>query len=116
MEPLAGDEDPVDPTLRDPYENGMEASRARFTRLRRTFTVSYKYLTFDDKALLDAFYQSTVTFGAGIFVFTDTRDLTNPVSYTVRFAKLPKYAPAGFIQDDDGGNQRVHVQFQIREV
>lgn len=116
MDPLAGDETPLDPTLRDNYENGMESTRARYTRVRRTFTVAYRYITFDDKALLDAFYQNTVSFGAGIFIFTDTADLENPVSYTVRFASLPKYTRAGFIQDDDGGNQRVHVQFQIREV
>lgn len=116
--PLEGDETPIDPTLRDPMENGMESTRARFTRVRRTFTVSIRYLTFDDKQLLDDFYQTTVVYGSKAFQYTDTRDEENPRTYLVRFASLPKYAPAGRVQgpDDADAAHRVHVQFQIREV
>ena len=112
-------EQPIDPTLRDSYENGMESTRARWTRNRRSFALSVDYLTADDKALLDVFYETTVAFGALPFLITDPRNLESPQTYTVRFAALPKYVDAGWIGADSegtGAQFRFNCAFQLREV
>lgn len=112
---LSQTEAPVDPTLRDPYENGMESTRARWTRNRRTFAMSIDFLTGDDKAALDAFYTDMTTgsaFGALPFVVSDPRNMENPQSYVVRFASLPKYIDAGYVE----GEYRFNATFQVREV
>jgi hypothetical protein len=120
---LKQSESPVDPTLRDNFENGMESARARFTRNRRTFSMAVDLLTADDKAALDTFYQDmTATgaaFGANPFLVTDPRNAENPQTYLVRFAALPKYVDVGWIGVDDAGNQaqyRYNCTFQVREV
>lgn len=100
-------------------ENGIETSRARFTRTRRTFSMAVDLLTADDKAALDLFYQSTVVFGASAFLVTDPRNLENPQTYLVRFASLPKYVDAGWIGADTKGNGaqfRWNCSFQVREM
>lgn len=115
---LKGSETPLDPTLRDPMENGMESTRARWTRVRRTFSVTIDLLPYSDKRTLDAFYQITLQYGALPFVYTDVRDLENPQNYTVRFSTLPHYTDAGFIQNDgtNPANYRQNCTFEIREV
>ena len=112
-------ENPVDPTLRDPMENGMETTRARFTRLRRSFSVALDLLTADDKTALDTFYQTTVVYGALPFLLADPRNAENPQTYTVRFSTLPKYSDAGWIAADTLGNAaqfRWNCQFEVREM
>jgi hypothetical protein len=116
---LKQSEQPVDPTIRDQMENGMETTRPRFRRLRRTFSMSLDLLTADDKAALDLFYQSTVMYGALPFLVTDPRNLESPATYLVRFASLPKYVDAGWIGGDTQGNApqfRFNCTFQVREV
>lgn len=56
-----------DGTLKDPMESGYVATRPRFTRLRRTFGVSYKFLSAEDVRALDRFETLTVQGGAGAF-------------------------------------------------
>jgi hypothetical protein len=104
-------EDTIDPTLRDPMENGMESTRAQFTRLRRKFPWAITYITPADKAILDAFVQ-TVVYGAEIFTFTDPRDSTGNTVYTVRFSQVPKYRDAGWVD----GFYRQNCAFEITEV
>lgn len=105
-------EDPIDPTIRDSLENGMENCRPRFTRLRRTFACALDFLTADDKAALDQFYQKTVAYGSLPFTLADPRSATNPQTYIVRFSKLPTYTDASWI--DDGF--RYNCAFEAREM
>jgi hypothetical protein len=116
---LKQSEQTIDPTLRDNYENGMESTRARWTRNRRTFSVALDVITADDKAALDLFFNSTVKSGALPFLLTDPRNLESPAVYTVRFAALPRYTDAGWIGEDVAGNEsqyRYNTTFQVREV
>jgi hypothetical protein len=102
----------VDPTLRDNLENGMESTRAKFTRRRRQWTVSIDFLTPADVLCLEGFVENGVSFGAGIFLFLDNRDPTNPCWLTVRFSKLPSYDDAGWVD----GHFRQQCSFELREV
>lgn len=105
--------------MRDNYENGMEATRARWTRNRKAFSMSIDLLTSDDKFLLDTFFETTTEAGALPFLITDPRNLESPQTYTVRFASLPKYTDAGWIGADDLGNEagfRFNSTFEVREV
>jgi hypothetical protein len=116
---LEQSEQAVDPTLRDTMENGIETSRARFTRVRRTFSMSIKLLAAVDKDALDLFYQTTVMYGALPFLISDPRNLENPQTYLVRFAALPKFTDAGWHSGDGKGNAegfRYNCTFQVREV
>ena len=116
-------ESPIDPTLRSPMENGMEETRPRWTRNRRTFQVSIDLLSADDKTALDGFYQNCSPTGAAYgglpFTLLDPRNLENPQTLTVRFATLPKYSDAGWIGADNKGNAagyRWNCQFEVREM
>lgn len=102
----------IDPTLRDPMENGMETTRARFTRRRRTWTGSRKALTPADKDRLDRFVQNIAVYGANIFLYRDNRDRRNPQTYMVRFSVLPRWSDAGWVE----GEYRQNLTFEIREV
>jgi len=105
-------ESTIDPTLRDSLENGMETSRARFTRRRRQFDVSIEHLTPADKTTLEDFVETDAVFGALSFNFPDNRDPANPVSLNVRFSTIPSYVEAG----NEEGVFRQNCTFQIREV
>lgn len=108
----------IDPTLRDPMDNGMESTRARFTRRRRTFTVSIELLTADDRDTLEQFVQDVV-YGSLPFIVTDPRNAENPQERTVRFSALPTYSDADWIGADTKGNAaqyRWNCQFEVREV
>jgi hypothetical protein len=118
---LKQSEDPVDPTLRDVMENGIETTRARWTRNRRTFSMTLDLLSEADKAALDNFYTDMNTgaaFGALPFMVTDARYQDNPQTYLVRFASLPKYIDAGWIGADaeNAAGYRWNCSFQVREV
>lgn len=83
------DEQLADPTLRSEFEDGSQQTRPKHTRIRNTFTVSWKSLPDDEKQLLEDFYRNTVKAGAEAF------NWTHPVSgkqYVVRFgaALAPK--------------------------
>lgn len=113
---LSQSESALDPTLRDTqYENGMEATRARWTRNRRTWSMSIALITPEDKEALDAFYTDMKTgaaYGALPFLIVDPRNQENPQTYIVRFYSLPKYTDAGWVE----GCYRQNVTFQVREV
>lgn len=102
----------LDPTLRDNYENGMEATRAKFTRRRRQWDVTIDNLTPADMEALDDFIENKAVYGTNIFNFPDVRDPQNPKTYQVRFSVLPSPSDAGNV---DGGFAQ-NVTFQIREV
>ena len=112
---LRQSEQTVDPTLRDSMENGIETTRARFTRQRRTFSMSVDLITAEDKAAIAGFkrdMKSGAAFGALPFLVTDPRDAENPQTYLVRFATLPKFVDAGWIVDQF----RYNCTFEVREV
>lgn len=102
----------LDPTLRDSYDNGMESTRARFTRARRQWDVSIDFLTPEDVIVLQAFVDNKAVYGANLFLFPDNRDPENPIAYRVRFSTLPSYSDTGNV----GGDFRQNCTFQIREV
>ena len=56
-----------DGTLSSPMESGYVTTRPRFTRLRRTWGVTWKNVTEGDVIALDRFEVSTVKGGAGAF-------------------------------------------------
>jgi hypothetical protein len=102
----------LDPTLRDDMANGMETTRAKFTRLRRQYTVTFENLTNADVAALRDFVENVAVAGANIFWITDNRDRTNPKQLMVRFSKLPSDDDAGWVQDQ----LRQTCMFEVREV
>ena len=102
----------IDPTLRDTLENGMEATRAKFTRLRREYTLTYENLTNIDVARLRYFVENVAVAGANAFYFTDDTDKHNPVQLLVRFSKLPTQDDAGYVVDQ----LRQQITFDVREV
>lgn len=101
----------MDPTLRDPMENGMETTRAKFTRRRRSWTVSVDMITNADWTTLEDFVVNTAVYGANIFLFPDNRDAANPVTLQVRFSVIPAYTDAGSIE----GEFRQNCTFELRE-
>ena len=104
-------EEPLDSTLRDPMENGMQTARIKWTRERRKFPVSFNYFTPADKLVVDAFVQ-TVQQGALPFTFTDPRDKTGATVYTVQFSVIPKYRDAGWVD----GFFRQNMSAELTEV
>jgi hypothetical protein len=116
---LKQSEQTIDPTLRDNMDNGMETTRARFTRSRRTFNVALDLLTGTDKLTIDNFKNITVNFGALPFLLCDPRNAENPQTYIVRFATMPKFVDANWIAEDDQGNAaqyRYNCSFSVREI
>ena len=101
-----------DPTLRDKLENGMEATRAKFRRRRRTFAFTTEHLTADDLDKLEYFVVNVAVFGANIFFFPNTVDRRNPVNLLVRFAVIPKYDGEKWAVDQI----RQDTTFELREV
>lgn len=51
---------PDDPSLRDDFENGMAQTRAKYTRIRRRWTIKYNALTIAQRNTLYAFYLSVL--------------------------------------------------------
>lgn len=101
-----------DPTLRDTMENGMETTRAKFTRRRREWSVTIDFLTWADVNFLDLFVENVAVYGANIFLFSDERDKHSPKILTVRFSELPKFDDADWVQDQF----RQNCTFALREV
>jgi len=103
-------------------ENGIETTRARTTRRRRTFSMAVDLLTASDKDALDTFMtdmKGGSAFGALPFLVTDPRNAENPQTYLVRFASLPKFVDANWVGADDQGNAaqyRWNCTFQVREM
>jgi len=102
----------IDPTLRDPMENGMETTRARYTRMRRQWEISIDMLKPGDVLKLQSFVERKTIYGAQVFLFPDPRDPKNPQNYQVRFSTLPAYTDSGNVE----GEFRQDCTFTIREV
>ena len=102
----------IDPTLRDTLENGMETTRAKFTRLRREYTVTYENLTNVDIVRVEEFVEVVAVAGANAFWVTDNRDKHNPRQRLVRFSKLHTDEDAGYVVDQ----LRQQITFDVREV
>lgn len=112
----------IDPTIRDSYENGMESTRARSKRVRRTFSMALNLIGEADKIALDSFVSDMTPTGAGFgsqpFNVTDPRYQLNPQTYLVRFASIPKYTDAAWVGADDQtpAGYRWNCTFQVREM
>lgn len=101
----------LDATLRDNYENGMESTRARFTRRRRQWDYTIELLTPEDMLALDKFVEA-VQQGALPFLFQEYRNPSGTEFHNVRFLKVPDYTDAGYVE----GYFRQNCTFTIREV
>jgi hypothetical protein len=102
----------LDPTLRDSMDNGMETTRAKFTRRRRQWSVAIDFLTPADVDRLQIFVEKEAVYGANFFNFPDDRDPHNPRWYRVRFSTLPAFVDAGNVADQFAQN----CTFELREV
>ena len=102
----------IDPTLRDDMANGMETTRAKFTRARLQYAITFEAMTNADIAALRDFVENVAVFGANIFWFTDARDKKNPKQLMVRFANLPAWDDQDWISDQF----RQRFTLTIREV
>lgn len=100
-----------DSTLRDSFDNGMEATRAAWPRIRRSWAVTFQSMPAADDALIDSFVRNDVHVGAGAFYFV----LPGGEEVYVRFDKegAPKPQEAGKFA---GGAIRYNCTFKIREV
>lgn len=77
-----------DISLQSQMEDGTVVSRARFTRSRETFTLTWTALPDADYATLRTFYKSTVKGGSEAFQWTYptiTGDSYSGQTFTVRF-------------------------------
>ena len=59
-----------DPAIRSTMENGMVVSRPRFTRNRKTFTLSWNNMPNPDYVILRNFYTNIVYGGSAVFTWT----------------------------------------------
>lgn len=84
--PLKTDVD--DPTIRSNFEDGSQQTRARFTTIKETFSLSWAAMTASDLSSLLTFYKTTVVGGAGDIAWTHPDSGT---SYTVRFNEALQY-------------------------
>lgn len=80
----------ADPTLKDPKEGGYVTTRAKFTRIPKTFKYSYPYYSAADKATLFTFERVTCFMGTNSFTWYNFIDGNY---YTVRFDKPVDYKP-----------------------
>lgn len=62
-------------SLTSKFEDGTVQSRAKFTRNRRTFKVSWKSLPNDEYLILERFIKNTVKYSAETFLWV------NPATY-----------------------------------
>jgi phage-related protein len=102
------DEQREDATIRSSFEAGYEHTRPRFTRVRYTWSVSYKMLPASDKSTLETFV-TTVREGADSFSWTNPVDST---THTVKFIQIPKYSCV--LQNED--TSYFDCDFQLRSV
>jgi hypothetical protein len=77
----------VDPTIRSEFENGVVLSRARFTTLKKKFSVGYNTITAADKLKL-VNLQTSTKIGAATFYWTNPDD---SVEYEVRLMSPIKF-------------------------
>jgi len=65
----------VDPSIRSEFEDGTVLSRARFTTLKKSFTIGYNFITSADKTKLTSM-QTAIKIGANTFFWTNPSDDT----------------------------------------
>ena len=90
-------------SIKSAFESGYVLTRARFTRQRLTFKISYTLLSNADKALLEAHLASVLD----ITPF----DWTHPVSavtYSVRYQTVPQWQYAQY--------QRWNISFVLEQI
>lgn len=102
------DEVREDNVIRSNVEGGYEQTRPRFTRLRRTWTLKYEFLTQTDKDTLDTFL-TTVKGGSDAFSWTHP---TTSQTHNVRFTKPPTFSLVKYA----GGSHRYDTTIELREV
>jgi len=73
-------------SIKSAFEAGYVLTRARFTRQRNTFKISYSLLSNADKELLKEHMDEVLD----ISTFTWTHPVTS-VSYTVRYQTIPQF-------------------------
>jgi hypothetical protein len=95
-------------------DNGAEATRSRFTRLKQEYEISIDFLPPADKRTLKNFVLNIVKGGAGNFFFKDDRDPTNVVELNVRFSVLPQYLLTD--AQNPPGTLAQNCTFTIREM
>jgi len=96
-----------DPAIRSQSEGGYVTSRARFTRIARKWTVSYRWMSQANMNTLKAFEDARAG-GADSFTWTNPEDST---TYTVRFLGLVRYVP-----EDNSNFLWWAVEFVLEEV
>ena len=93
-------------------DNGMESTKAKFTRRRRQYSVTIEHLTNGDVDRMDDFVELEAVYGANSFLFLDPRNPKKPAYLTVRFSSLPQYTDEGSVE----GEFRQTCSFTLREV
>jgi len=79
------------PTIRSQSDGGYITTRARFTRITRSWpALRYEWLTTANKDALLDFESDTVVGGSNSFTWTNPLDST---SYTVRLSSLMHFTP-----------------------
>lgn len=76
---------PVDPAIRSEMENGVVVSRAKHTKSRETFSLSWNVMSDSDFDTLLSFYKNTVKGSAETCTYTQPGTST---AYTVRITKM----------------------------
>ena len=113
-----------DNTVSSTMETGLEITRARFSRVRREWQVSYRDILQSDEDALDAFIRSSAILGtAGSFQWTHPG---TGETVTVRFSQLPTPTETGFISNsklilagasvDAASGNGYSFNFKVREV
>ncbi len=90
--PVVGElEDSIaqDPTIRNNFDGGYIRTRAKFTRIVRTWKIIYEGLSKANKNTLEA-YENTQLAGSNSFSWTNPED---GVAYAVRYVGLARYIP-----------------------
>ena len=71
----------LDPTIRSRKEDGTVTTRLRFPAVPRQWSFTLRAINSTDKAALEAFEHTTVSYGSGTFNWTNPND---SVIYAVR--------------------------------
>ncbi len=101
----------LDGTISTPFENGMQQTRQRYSRIRRSWTVPYRYVPLPQKVAFELWLRTVVQGSSGIFVWVEpnTGEVIN-----VRFAanKTPQITEAGYV----GSQITYSFNLEIEEV
>ena len=90
-----------DPTIRSRKEDGSVTTRLRFPAVPKRWEFELRVLSEADKTTLKTFQHTTVSYGAGVF------NWTNPMDNTIYVVRLG--APFVFTHDETGDQYRTKV-------